>query len=82
MRDTTPRECPVCHGSFVPRKAHQQVCSATCRKRKQRGTYVVTEEDRAAIRRVLERMGHGHPMERPLTEEQVREHVLRTAERT
>jgi hypothetical protein len=82
MRDTDPRECPVCHASFVPRRKDQEVCRSTCRQRKRRGTYMVTEEDRAAIRRVLERDGCGHPRTEQLTPDEVREHVLRTAERT
>lgn len=80
MRDTEPRKCPVCHGSYVPKKAHQQVCSATCRSRKKRGTYVLTEADRELIRRLVQ--DHGHPRPEPLTPDEVREHVLRNAERT
>lgn len=75
------RICSVCNGSFTPKRSHQEVCSSTCRSRKSRGTYVVTEEDRAAIRRVLE-AGCGHPRTEPLTPEEVREHALRTAKRT
>lgn len=81
MRDLEPRECPGCHASFTPRRKDQKVCRPTCRQRKRRGTYVVTDEDRAAIRRVLEQ-GHGHPRTEPLTPDEVREHVLRTVERT
>ena len=73
------RDCPGCHGSFVPTRADQQVCSTRCRQRKHRGTYVLTDEDRAAIRRVLERDGHGHPRRDPLTPDEVAAHVLATA---
>lgn len=80
------RECPGCHASFVPRRADQLACSATCRKRKQREAeaddYVVTEEDRAAMRRVIERDGHGHPMAQPLDPERVRKYIAATAVRT
>lgn len=81
-RDRPPRECPGCHASFVPRRVDQLVCSSTCRQRKRRGTYVPTDADRAAIRKVLDRDGHGHPLERPLTKDEVERHVLLTFERT
>jgi hypothetical protein len=86
MRDTNDAPavtCPECGGAFVPRRSDQEVCGATCRQRRHRrgGTYVVTEEDRAAIRRVLAD-GCGHPLERPLTPEEIRRHVELTAERT
>lgn len=42
----------------------------------------MTEEDRAAIRRVLDREGCGHPRETPLTPDEVRAHVLLTAVRS
>lgn len=67
--------CPVCDASFVRRRRDQVVCSSTCRMRKLRGTYVVTAEDRAAIRRVIDREGCGHPLERPLTSDEVRRHL-------
>lgn len=82
MSDYSARACPVCHASFTPRRRDQEVCGPTCRQRRKRGTYVVTEEDRAAIRRVLDRDGCGHPLEHPLTEAEVRRHVELTAERT
>lgn len=82
IRDPAVRECPVCHGSFTATRSHQIVCSATCRQRKRRGTYVVTAEDRAAIRRVLERDGCGHPRDTALTPDEVHEHVVLTARRT
>lgn len=45
-----------------------------------RGTYVVTDEDRAAIDRVFARAAHELPP--PLTEEQIRAHILATARRS
>lgn len=76
--------CSECHGSFEATRSHQLTCSATCRKRRSRrvGVYVVTEEDRAAMRRVLERDGCGHPLDRRLSPDEVRRHVELTAERT
>ena len=73
------RECAVCHTSFEGR-ADARTCSAKCRQRqRRRGSYVVTDEDRAAIERVFERAAHELP---PVpTPEQVRAHVLATAQR-
>lgn len=89
MRDASESEtavtCPVCGDPFTPKRRDQEVCGSTCRQRRHRErdrAYVVTEEDRAAMRRVLERDGHGHPLERPPTQDEVRAHVLLTAERT
>jgi hypothetical protein len=77
-----PRECPVCHDLFVPTRSHQEVCSATCRKRRARGTYVVTAEDRAAIVKVRDLVPiPGLPRDPP-TPEEIRAHVLATAVRT
>lgn len=62
-------------------------CSARCRQRLKRARdaerleaerAALSEEDRAAIRRVLEEDGHGCPWDVP-TPEQVRQHVLTTA---
>lgn len=70
-------ECVVCHTSFEGRP-HARTCSARCRQRlRRRGTYVVTDEDRAAIDRVFARAAHELPPE--LTPEQVRAHILTTA---
>lgn len=77
MRDT--RQCVVCHTSFEGR-ADARTCSAKCRQRqRRRGSYVVTDEDRAAIERVFAR-AEPCPLP-PLTEEQIRAHVLATAQR-
>ena len=71
--------CAVCHTSFEGR-ADARTCSARCRQRqRRRGSYVVTDEDRAAIERVFARAAHELPP--PLTEEQIRAHVLATARR-
>lgn len=79
-RPTHPtRTCPACQKPYTPTRSHQQVCSVACRQRKKRGTCVLTDEDRAAIRRVLERDGHGHPRRDPLTPDDVAAHVLATA---
>lgn len=75
-RALPPLPCPVCHASFVPSRPSQRVCSPTCRQRKRRGTYVVTEADRAAMRRAAERVPVPLPL---LTAEQVDAHVLATA---
>lgn len=71
--------CSVCHTSFEGR-ADARTCSARCRQRqRRRGSYVVTDEDRAAIERVFARAAHELP---PVpTPEQVRAHVLATAQR-
>lgn len=74
-----PRPCPVCHEQFTPSRSDQAVCSATCRKRRERGTYVVTAEDRAAMARVAELVPIPLP---PLAPEHVRAHILATAVRT
>lgn len=50
------RDCAWCHTSFAGR-SDARTCSATCRKRLQRGTpapYVITAEDRAAMDRAAE----------------------------
>lgn len=74
----TTKTCPVCHASYHPRRSDSEVCSPTCRQRKKRGTYVVTEEDRAVIDRVLADDSDLPPR---LTPEQVRAHVYATARR-
>lgn len=74
-----PRDCPVCHATFTPSRSDQVVCSATCRKRRERGTYVVTAEDRAAMRRAAELVPIPLP---PLAPEHVQAHILATAVRT
>jgi hypothetical protein len=76
-----PRVCPGCLDPFTPARADAKTCSARCKKRVQRDQYVVTAEDRAAIRRVLAD-GCGHPLERPPTPDEVRAHILATAVRT
>lgn len=71
--------CPGCGG---PLTGKQRACSARCRKRLERqrdADYVVTDEDRAAIRRVLDRDGCGHPRATPVTQEEVRAHVAAIA---
>lgn len=74
-----PRRCEVCHASFTPTRSGHTTCSATCRSRKMRGTYVVTDEDRAAIDRVFARAAHELP---PMpTPEEVRAHILATVTR-
>ena len=82
------RTCPGCGRSLEGRAPQVRTCSSRCRQRVHRdpslledADYVVTDEDRAAIRRVLERDGHGHPGP-VLTVEQVRAHVAATATRT
>lgn len=77
-----PIDCPVCHASFVPTRADAIVCSATCRQRRKRGTVVATPELRAEVAEFIERHGHGHPLERPYTPEEVAAYVAATAERT
>lgn len=80
--DSPPRHtCAVC-GSPIEGRSDRRTCGATCRQRLRRGTYVVTEEDRAAIDRVMARLGHGHPRRDPLTPEEIRAHVAATAVRT
>lgn len=83
MRDALGPEnavtCPVCGDPFTPKRRDQEVCGSTCRQRRHRErdrAYVVTEEDRAAMRRVLERDGHGHPRGERLDAEDVRQHLL------
>lgn len=73
------RTCPGCNGSFTPSRKDQVCCSSTCRSRAHRGTYVVTEADRAAIRRAAELVPIPVP---PLTDEQVRAWVAAHAEHT
>lgn len=82
------RRCPACGRSLVDRDPQVRTCSARCRQRVHRdpslledADYVVTDEDRAAIRRVLEREGCGHPGP-VVTPELVRAHVAATAVRT
>lgn len=79
--EPTRHTCAVCGVPLTGRR-DRRTCSPTCRQRLRRGTYVITEEDRAAIDRVLERDGCGHPRRDPLTPEEVRAHVLATAVRT
>lgn len=72
--DVTLRQCPGCGGPLVGR---QRACSARCRKRlqRQRGTYVITAADRAAIEKV-----RALPLPIPrLHPDDVRRHVLSTA---
>lgn len=56
MTEPTQSESRLCPcGQPLPARPDAEVCSARCRKRKARGDfYVVTEEDRAAMRRVAE----------------------------
>jgi hypothetical protein len=85
------RVCPGCQEAFEPRRRDQGTCSARCRKRVSRrategggvdGAYVVTEEDREAMRKVLARDGHGHWLRDPVDAETVRRHAAATAIRT
>lgn len=77
----TERRC-ACGASLEGLRPQARTCSARCRKRQERGDdYVLTDEDRAAIRRVLERDGYGHPGPR-LTPDEIRAHVAATATRT
>lgn len=73
-----PRECEVCHGSFVSTRRDARTCSATCRQRRRRGTYVVTEEDRAVMDRVALRVPIPVPV---LTPDEIRAHILATHRR-
>lgn len=76
------RECESCHAEFTATRPGHVVCSDRCRQRKHRaGSYVVTDADRAAIRRVFARDGYGCPLP-PVSREAVLAHVLATAERT
>ena len=81
------RRCAVCETPIDDLRADATVCRrSSCRRqhlrRRARGDdYQITDEDRAAIRRVLERDGHGCPLP-TLTPDQVAAHVLATAERT
>lgn len=77
-RPIAARACEVCHASFTPTRAGHTTCSSTCRSRKQRGTYVVTAEDRAAMDRAAELVPVPLPVPTP---EQVRAHILATARR-
>lgn len=72
-RDTETRECPCCHGSFVPTRADAVTCSARCRQRRKRGSYVISAEDRAAMERVAQLVPVPVPV---LTPDQVRAHIL------
>lgn len=74
------RECTICGAEFLATRPGHVVCSDRCRQRKHRA-YVVTDADRAAIRRVLERDGYGCPLP-PVSREAVDAHVLATAVRT
>lgn len=72
--------CQVCGTSFVPTRSDARMCSARCRKRKQRGTvYVLTPEDRAAIARVKVLVPCPVPVP---TEDQIRAHIEANAVRT
>ena len=80
--------CIACHTSSTARGRNAKTCSAKCRKRLSRNPYiaddadyVVTDEDRAAIRRVLEADDYGCPFP-PLTPEQVRAHIAANATHT
>jgi hypothetical protein len=74
--------CPECLESFDPGRADQVTCSNACRQRRYRrgGSYVVTDEDRAAIRRAAGIVPIPIPLP-TLTPEQVRQHILATATR-
>lgn len=82
-RDVQPRECPVCHGSYVPTRRDQEVCGPTCRQRKRRGTYVLTAEDRALLERMKAEMRAELDLllGPPKTPEQILAHVIATAVR-
>lgn len=67
------RACEVCHGSFVPTRRDARTCSPRCRQRRRRGTYVVTDEDRAIMDRVALRVPIPVPV---LTPEEIRAHIL------
>ena len=79
----TAAVCAECGGEFDPTRATRITCSNRCRQRRhrKRHTYVLTDEDRAAIRKVMAEPIPGLPRE-PYTSEQVRAHILATAERT
>lgn len=63
------RRCPGC-GAYLEGRSDRRVCSSRCAKRVARGTYQVTAEDRAAIRRAAQLV----PIPVPLpTVDQVRE---------
>lgn len=79
MRDIAARICVGCHASFVPSREDQLACSSTCRQRKKRGTYVISDEDRAAMRRAAELVPVPVP---PLDPDAARAHILGTAVRT
>lgn len=85
--DSPDRVCPGCHATYRPRRRDQTSCGRpACRKRVSRGAvvepaYEVTAEDRAAIRRVIERDGCGHPRAHPVTPEEHAAHLERIAAR-
>lgn len=66
LESLPPRACEVCNASFVPSRAGHTICSSTCRSRLHRGTYVVTDADRAAIHKVVHLDGCGHPVPDPI----------------
>ena len=75
-RDAQPRACGVCHASYTPTRAWHDVCSATCRQRRRRGTYVISPEDRAAMDRAAVLV----PVPVPeLTPDVLRAHLLAAA---
>lgn len=78
------RLCP-CGASIDHLRADAKTCSDLCRKRLERGFfYVITDEDRAAMRRAAELVpiSPRHVLPAVPTPEEVRMHVLLTAERT
>lgn len=76
----TPRACVVC-GTEIAGRSDRLTCSSRCRQVRSRSTraYVVTEADRAAMRRAAELVPIPVPA---LTDEQVRAWVAAHAERT
>ena len=77
-----PVTCPGCGRWFVPKRRDQECCGATCRQRRHRErarAYVITEEDRAAMRRAAELVPVPVP---PLDPEAVKARILETAVRT
>lgn len=73
-----PRVCGVCHGSFVSTRRDARTCSPMCRQRRRRGTYVVTDEDRAVMDRVALLVPIPVPV---LAPNELRAHILATHRR-
>lgn len=77
--ETVTRRCVVCGGLLDGRRPQTRTCSARCRQRLHAGGgYVITAEDRAAMDRAAELVPIPVP---PVTDEQVRAHILATARR-